>query len=264
MSRDWKPLMQKVWSSIDSWKGEHVCLWQPAPAPDRGTRNGEWGAGEGHTYTPLRHIALLSACTRGVRSWSLCGASWIVFCSLQETVCDALIEMGLVCPLNSRLFGAGKSEFTTEKQHQADLWPNTALQLSSSCTGSNQPSSPDHQKPLGPGVPGLMKILESPKRNEVKGESDIPPCTTQKQNWVCEPQQTHVSKVCWAKVLWCSGWDWVEGAASSPHRERPAAAAHPTPSHNTIRFRLKKSRWGIQHFILILCPGVGFKEQKKD
>lgn len=35
--------MQKVWSSIDSWKGEHMSLQPPAPAPAQGGR--ERGAG---------------------------------------------------------------------------------------------------------------------------------------------------------------------------------------------------------------------------
>lgn len=43
MSRDWKPLMQKVWSSIVSWKEKHVSLWPPAPAPAQGARSREQG-----------------------------------------------------------------------------------------------------------------------------------------------------------------------------------------------------------------------------
>lgn len=58
--------MQKVWSSIDSWKGKRVSLQQPAPAPARGaqsrewgTRNGEKGMGSGEaTYTHLYDVLL--------------------------------------------------------------------------------------------------------------------------------------------------------------------------------------------------------------
>lgn len=145
MSRDWKPLMQKVWSSIDSWKRKHMSLQQPAPSPAQGVGSREQGS---CGYTPLWCTALLSACTRGVRSRSLCEASSTVFCSLRETGHDALTETGSLCLSLSIALGVqgfwSNSEFTTEKQHRADLQPNTALQLSGSCTRSNQPSSPDH------------------------------------------------------------------------------------------------------------------------
>lgn len=145
------------------------------------------------------------------------------------------------------------------KHHQTDLWPNTALRLSSSCPGSNQPSSTDHCSKT-PGDPGLMKTLMSPERDKLKGNSDVSPPVQLRSKTECvnpgEPTLARFAEQKSSDALAGTGWREL------PPAQHPTAADHAASPPNIIVLG-KKSQYGIQHFMLILHPGVGFKEKKK-
>lgn len=121
MSRDWKPLMQKVWSSIDSWKGKHTSLQQPAPSPAQGLRSRE--AVDTHLDNVLLCRQLVFVVSDREAYVRQARQSSAVYEKLDIVHWLRWDPFGFLYVLlfEFKAFGAGNSEFTTEKQHQADL-----------------------------------------------------------------------------------------------------------------------------------------------
>lgn len=97
--------MQKVWSSIDSWKGKHVSLRPPAPAPARGAGNRE--ATDTNLHDVLIRCQLVLVVSDGEAYVRQAGESSAVYEKLYAMHClrrDRFVFFFFkYCPLNSRL-----------------------------------------------------------------------------------------------------------------------------------------------------------------